>query len=922
MARMSRLATLATGALCLGAFAGVASGLNPPHSPDDHFLCYKTRSSAPFSPVSSVTLADEFESGTFTIKRHSFPAVSVCPPADKNSEGIVDSNTHLVGFQVAPATVTSTAAPRNNIRVVNQLDDVQVDVGRVRELLVPANKSVAPAPPPPAPDLGTINVDHYKCYLARLSRGQPRLAQKTVTVGTQFETRKYNLVRIRKLCTPVDKNGGGIKNPLGHLLCYQARRAPGEAAHTSTNVSTNDNEFGVLQLEVRETTTLCVPSLTNPAPAVCGDDVAEFGEQCDNTDDAACPGQCITKFQGHCTCDDFATSTDCPAGQVCAPTPGGGNCFTGCIGGPGVQGSCPNPTQICSGNPGVCLCSNAATDCSAGQVCQSGACITLCNNTSQCPVPSTAQTCDGIDACECPGPHPFVLQPGDSNAGTGSLSIPRGTLAPDSDGVKLPLAGSFQVVVLGSPPSSPTGGVFALSVPPTAFPVVNFLGQNVCAYLVDLDGDGSAGSGLINCFGAPLPLPNPPSSDYTLYADHCTACDATGGSSCDSGQQVGTCNCATNAGCSGGQVCSSGFCFTGCAGGPGPGTCTGTQFCTGNPGVCLCGTNADCPAGETCSSGACVKTCASVANCTAPAPTQACTVQPNSCTPAPGWTGPATALNCGGTPFDSLHNTQNHPGIEPGEPAVCVSTLPVDAGCDDMAPTGSKAVREIGHCSTTTSQTCTTDAGCPTGERCQGHCSVTTTQACADDGDCPGTQTCSGPSPHNAVCNGPTYFVPGKQGAAPSWAAQATFMQLNLAIQVQGQAQPCSPNPGRCRAGTCSVAATACINDDDCTTPETCVHPECARNSQCTGVNDTCVVDGLGAFPFTTTRAASSIMDRGAVQGSIQALAADGANFSCLSLLNSTTSGAKLVASAPALDSNTGLFGFADLNLGIAFVAQ
>jgi len=28
------------------------------------------------------------------------------------------------------------------------------------------------------------------------------------------------------------------------------------------------------------------------------------------------------------------------------------------------------------------------------------------------------------------------------------------------------------------------------------------------------------------------------------------------------------------------------------------------------------------------------------------------------------------------------------------------------------------------------------------------------------------------------------------------------------------------------------------------------------------------------------------------------------------------------VASAPALDSNTGLFGFADLNLGITFVAQ
>src|SRR5206468_7188421 len=120
---MSRLTTLATGVLFLAAFVGVASGVNPSHSPDDHSLCYKTRSSAALSPISTVTLNDEFETGTFTIKRHSFPAASLCPPADKTSEGIVDPNTHLVGFQVAPATVTPTAAPRNNIRVVNQLDD-------------------------------------------------------------------------------------------------------------------------------------------------------------------------------------------------------------------------------------------------------------------------------------------------------------------------------------------------------------------------------------------------------------------------------------------------------------------------------------------------------------------------------------------------------------------------------------------------------------------------------------------------------------------------------------------------------------------------------------------------------------------------------------------------------------------------------
>src|SRR4029077_13237043 len=129
---------------------------------------------------------------------------------------------------------------------------------------------------------------------------------------------------------------------------------------------------------------------------------------------------------------------------------------------------------------------------------------------------------------------------------------------------------------------------------------------------------------------------------------------------------------------------------------------------------------------------------------------------------------------------------------------------------------------------------------------------------------------------------------------------------LNLSIQTHGQATPCSPNPGTCRVGTCSVTtSTSCTDDSGCPATETCNHPGCARNSQCTGVNDKCVVDGLGAFPFTTTRAASSIMDRGAGQGSIQALAADGTNLSCLSLLNSTTSGAELVTSMPLLDAGT-----------------
>src|SRR5206468_12997291 len=96
--------------------------------------------------------------------------------------------------------------------------------------------------------------------------------------------------------------------------------------------------------------------------------------------------------------------------------------------------SCPNATQTCSNNPGGgrrCA-DNIGTASRRGR---RGACISLCNNNKQC---FTGQTCEGTDACDCPGPHPFVLVPGNPHTGSRSVCIPRGTLAHDSDGVKLP----------------------------------------------------------------------------------------------------------------------------------------------------------------------------------------------------------------------------------------------------------------------------------------------------------------------------------------------------------------------------------------------------------------------------------------------------------------------------------------------------
>ena len=57
--------------------------------------------------------------------------------------------------------------------------------------------------------------------------------------------------------------------------------------------------------------------------------------------------------------------------------------------------------------------------------------------------------------------------------------------------------------------------------------------------------------------------------------------------------------------------------------------------------------------------------------------------------------------------------------------------------------------------------------------------------------------------------------------------------------------------------------------------------------------------------------------------GQVQALPLNGTNFSCASLLNSTTAGAKLVTSLPALDQfNPVLSVYHDLNVGITFAGK
>jgi len=226
----------------------------------DHFLCYQVKlPKAPKFVPRTVTLDDQFETGTF----HVVKPFSLCLPADKNGEGINDPNTHLESYQITP---TSPPVKETNITVTNQFGTIVVDTVVPDRLLVPTAKSLTGPVNPPDPD--THNVDHYKCYTVINHKGSPKFRPILgVTVEDQFTdpAKIFNLTKPTRLCTPVDKNGEGIKDETAHLMCYLAKPAKGQPKRQPVSGINLNNQFGAERLstvkeEDEKGEYLCVPS--------------------------------------------------------------------------------------------------------------------------------------------------------------------------------------------------------------------------------------------------------------------------------------------------------------------------------------------------------------------------------------------------------------------------------------------------------------------------------------------------------------------------------------------------------------------------------------------------------------------------------------------------------------------------------------
>ncbi len=108
-------------------------------------------------------------------------------------------------------TIKQTSA-FNPARVIvdNQFGPLTFDVVKPSRLLAPTAKSFTGDPG------GIANpIDHFKCYKVK---GAP-FRLNGVPIATQFGLMTVDVKRPVDLCAPVDKNGEGVVDPNGFLMC-------------------------------------------------------------------------------------------------------------------------------------------------------------------------------------------------------------------------------------------------------------------------------------------------------------------------------------------------------------------------------------------------------------------------------------------------------------------------------------------------------------------------------------------------------------------------------------------------------------------------------------------------------------------------------------------------------------------------------
>ena len=135
--------------------------------------------------------------------------------------------------------------------VANQFGVRRLTVLAPVSLCVPSLKRLGTRAPASTPNPERL-VDHLRCYSVA-----PLKTPLTVTLRDQFGAGRSAVVAVSRLCNPVSKNGGAVRRPQAHLVCYTIR----DRTTFSRRRVTVRNQFGVAPLRVLDEHHLCLPSL-------------------------------------------------------------------------------------------------------------------------------------------------------------------------------------------------------------------------------------------------------------------------------------------------------------------------------------------------------------------------------------------------------------------------------------------------------------------------------------------------------------------------------------------------------------------------------------------------------------------------------------------------------------------------------------
>jgi hypothetical protein len=242
-----------------------ASGERESPPPINGFVCFRTRENreGPRFEATAVTLDDAFEgNGPFQARRPK----SLCLPAEIDGHTVVAADVALEGYDVRVDSGGPTPVKHDDLLVQTFVGPMFIDTTKPDRLLIPT--SVDAGGPATAPVEASHDVDHYKCYRTKQSRGTPKYLPTAAWLHgtTELESKNYRVKPPKRFCTPVGMDGAAVKNPDGYLLCYSARRSKYDLKHDPVEGLHTANALATGLVDTRKEEEICVPAILVSTP--------------------------------------------------------------------------------------------------------------------------------------------------------------------------------------------------------------------------------------------------------------------------------------------------------------------------------------------------------------------------------------------------------------------------------------------------------------------------------------------------------------------------------------------------------------------------------------------------------------------------------------------------------------------------------